>query len=404
MAEFSYRGVDKTGKKVQGKLTAPSEGDVRMILRAQGVRPTTIGKVSVANRDLGSLLKRQQSASVETLMTFTRQLNVLISSGIPLVQSLETLSEQGKSASFRAIVLLVKEKVSQGSYLWEAMAQYPKIFPKLYVSLVRAGEASGSLDAMLNRLGRYLENSHRLQKMITGAMFYPIMVVGIGAMVIGAMLIFVIPKFEELLTSSGQELPLPTKIVIQASHMIADNLIQIGGVVGILTFLTLKYLNSDEGKGVIDRIMFRAPLFGNLMQKGSCARFARTLQTLLIAGINLIDAMDICKATVGNSIVEGAIARTRAEVETGKGLSASMAKQDVFPMMAVQMIGIGESTGNLDKMLEKIADLYEEEVEMMVAGMSKMIEPFILVFLGGTVGGMLIAMYLPIFKIAGSAE
>ena len=218
-----------------------------------------------------------------------------------------------------------------------------------------------------------------------------------------ALLIFVIPKFEELLTGSGQALPAPTKFVIDASHGLVNN---IGWIVGGLTvggFLFLQFVRTEQGRGVIDRIAFRLPFFGGRVQKGGIARFSRTLQTLLASGVNLVDAIDICRATIGNVVMEDSVKSIRTEIETGKTLGAVIDKLPVFPKMAVQMISVGESTGNLDKMLEKVADYYEAEVEVMVSGISKMIEPLILVFLGGAVGGMLIAMYLPIFKLAGGA-
>jgi len=402
MSEFVYSGVDKAGKKVNGKLDAPTEGDLRMTLRTMGVRPTKISKANALNQDLGNMFKSARGMSSEQLVAFTRQLQVLMSSGVPVVQALEVLSEQADVGAARDMVNAIREKVTGGSYLWEALNAYPKTFPRLYVALIRAGESAGAMDQMLKRLSRYIEDSERLKKMIKGAMMYPIIVLSIGAAVISLLLIFVIPRFETLLTSAGQELPLPTKIVLVMSHKMVSNahFILVGGGIGI--YLLVRYIKSQEGRNFIDRLTFRAPIFGNLLQKSGVARFARTLQTLLASGVNLIDAIDICKATIDNIVLEEAVAKIRAEVEAGKTLGGVVGRLNVFPKMAVQMISVGESTGNLDKMLEKIADFYEEEVEVIVGGMTKLIEPIVLVFLGGSVGGMLIAMYLPIFKIAGA--
>jgi type IV pilus assembly protein PilC len=404
MAEFQYQGVNKEGKKVSGKLDVPSEGELRMALRAQGIRPTQIQKMGVMNSDISSLLGKATSVPLEAVVTFTRQLQVLIGSGIPLVQGLEILTEQSAHAALKTIIQTVKDKVSQGSYLWEALSTYPRVFPKLYVALIRAGEASGSLDQMLKRLSRYLEDSDRLQKTLKSAMMYPAIVISIGVGVVSLMLVFVIPKFEEMLSSSGQELPGPTQFVISMSHFLVDNIlfIIVGGVVG--GYLLVRYVQSTEGRALIDRVAFRMPLFGPLIQKSGIARFSRTMQTLLASGVNLIDAIEICKATIDNTVLEEAVGKIRGEIEAGKTLGTVIGKVAVFPKMAVQMISVGESTGNMDKMFEKVADFYESEVETLVAGMTKLIEPIVLVFLGGAVGGIMIAMYLPIFKMAGGAQ
>lgn len=413
MPEYQYQGVDKGGKRVKGNVTATSEGDLRMILRAQGIRPVRIGKTSALNLDLSTIFRRFVSGQAGSggpglahvsLVIFTRQLQVLLSSGVPVVQGLQILGEQATDANLRNIVLSLREKVSAGAYLWEAMAGYPNAFPRIYISLIRAGESSGSIDQMMRRLSRYLEDAERLRKMVKSAMMYPTIVVSIGVGVIGVMLIFVIPKFEELLTSAGQELPGPTRFVIDSSHFLVNNIGALTLGTGATIFMVVRYVKSTEGRAMLDRLLFRAPIFGELMQKSSTARFCRTMQTLLNSGVNLIDAIDICRATVNNAVMEEAIAKIRGEIEGGKTLGRVVMDLPVFPKMAAQMIGVGESTGNLDKMLEKVADFYEEDVEGLVGGLTKLLEPLILVFLGGAVGGLLIAMYLPIFKLAGGAE
>jgi type IV pilus assembly protein PilC len=405
MVEFLYKAVDKSGRKLQGTMDVPSEGDLRMALRSQGLRPTKIARFSAMNADIGVLLSGgSQSVPVESLVVFTRQLQVLISSGIPIVQGLEILSDQIVHKGFRNIVISIREKVSGGAYFWESLSAYPNAFPKLYVALIRAGEASGSLDQLLKRLSRYLEDADRLRKMVKSAMMYPTIVITIAIGVITIMLAFVIPKFEELLTTSGQTLPAPTQFVIDLSHFLVSHGLKLIAALGAAYWMFRKYAKSKDGRIVLDRILFRVPLVGNIMQKAGIARFSRTMQTLIGSGINLIDAMDICKATIGNAVLEEAVGTIRKEIEAGKTLGAVINKLEVFPKMATQMISVGESTGNLDKMLEKVADFYEDEVETLVGGMTKLIEPFILVFLGGTVGGLMIAMYLPIFKLAGGAS
>jgi type IV pilus assembly protein PilC len=407
MAEFTYTGIDKSGKTVRGTLVAANEGELRMQLRAQGVRPKkiqTLGK-SVVNL-AGSLFQSGGAISVplEIIITFSRQLQVMIGAGVPLVQSMELLSEQTPHKGMRDVIFAVKEKVQGGTFLWESLAAFPKVFPKLYVALIRAGESSGSLDQMLKRICRYLEDADRLRKLLKSASMYPIIVISIGIGVVTLMLVFVIPKFEELLKGSGQSLPGPTQFVIDLSHALVNNIhfILIGGAAAI--FFLLRFFKSDEGRAFLDRVTFNLPLFGELARKGGVARFTRTLSTLLASGVNLIDAIDICKSTIDNVVLEAAVAKIRSEIEGGRTLGQVVNQITVFPKMAVQMISVGENTGSLDKMLEKVADFYEAEVETLVGGLTKLIEPLVLVFLGGAVGGLMIAMYLPIFKMAGGAE
>lgn len=404
MPEYKYEGVDKTGKRVAGQLNAASEGDIRVVLRGQGIRPVRIAPVGLAQQDLGALLSFGTGITSEDVVIFTRQLQVLTGAGVPVVQALDILSDQAQTRALKNLCVGVKTKVSEGTYLWEALTAYPETFPKLYISLVKAGESSGSLDQMLKRLSGYLEDADKLKKLLKSAMMYPIIVFSIGGAVIAAMLIFVIPKFEDMIKSSGGAMPAPTQFVIDMSHALSDNWWQILVSMGIVGFGSYKFLSSPEGKLLRDRVGFRLPLFGNIMQKGGTARFARTLSTLLSSGVNIVDAIDICKQTIGNAVLEEAMVKVRADIEQGKALSTVFNTIDVIPKMATQMISVGESTGQLDKMLEKVADFYEAEVETLVGGLTKLIEPIILVFLGGTVGGMMIAMYLPIFKMADNVK
>ena len=405
MPEYQYLGVDRDGKKVQGKVSANSEGDLRMILRGQGVRPTKITKAGGfgAGGDLRSLFGGGKSIPLETLLTFTRQMHVLLTSGIPLVQALDILSDQSIGKELKSIIITIKDRVSQGSFLWQALATFPKAFSKMYVALIRAGESSGSMDSMLKRLGRYLEDSDKMRKMLKSAMIYPSVVVLFGIAVITGMLVFVVPKFETMLRSSGQELPLPTMILINFSHFIGSNIMILSALFGLGIYLFLQFIRSNEGRAFMQRAFFKAPLFGPLMQKSGVARFSRTLSTLLGSGINLLDAIDITKTTIDHAVLEDATQKIRGSIEGGKTLGMVMSKMPVFPKMAVQMIMVGESTGHLEAMLERVAEFYESEVEMLVAGLTKLIEPAILVILGGAVGGILIAMYLPVFKLAGAA-
>lgn len=403
MPEYQYEGVDKAGKKTSGRIQADDDGEARIALRAQGIRPMKLLKSGVMNADIGSFFGGS-TVTTEQLVAMSRQLHILITSGIPLVQGLEILVDQSPKGELKNVLASIKDKVSGGMFFWESLSHYPKVFPKLFIALIRAGESAGAMDQMLKRLTRYLEDADRLKKMLKSAMMYPIIVITIGTGVVSAMLIFVIPKFEELLSSAGQSLPAPTQFVINMSHFLVDYIVFILGGLGVGGFLLARYLKTDEGRAVIDAITFRLPLFGELARKGGIARFSRTMGTLLSSGVNLLDAIDICKATIDNAVLENAVMKIRSEVEGGKTLGMVVGKIPVFPRMAVQMITVGETTGNLDKMLERVADFYEQEVEILVGGITKLIEPIVLVFLGGSVGGIMIAMYLPIFKMAGGAE
>lgn len=405
MADYTYTGIDKTGKAISGKISATSPNEVRMNLRALGIRPTKITKTGALNTDLSTLLKLAGGTTIpkNAIVIFTRQMHVLINSGIPLMQALEMLTEQAATPGMRLLLEGMKDRVAKGSYFWESLAAYPNNFPKLYIALIRAGEASGSLDQMLKRLSRYLEDSERMKKMIKGAMAYPIIVITLSIGVIFIMLAFVIPKMEEMLKGSKQELPEITQFIVNTSHFVVNNFLLIVGILVTSIVILLKYSKTHEGRAMMDQIFFRVPLFGNIMRLGGIARFCRTLQTLLISGVNLIDAIDICRQTIDNVVLERATSRIRTDIEKGQTLGMAISKIKEFPKMTYQMVQVGESTGSLDKMLEKIADFYEADVEALIAGISKMIEPLILIFLGGTVGTLLIAMYMPIFKMAGSA-
>ncbi|MBU6376618.1 MAG: type II secretion system F family protein, partial [Bdellovibrionales bacterium] len=351
MPDFEYQGVDRGGKKVSGVLSAQSDGELRMMLRAQGVRPTRIAR-KAASRGATSVTisqmlrktapdSRGYSLSLKQKLLFTRQLQLMISSGIPLVQGLEILAEQSADPMIRRMLDELKEKVNQGTFFWEALATYPRSFPKIYIALIRAGETSGSLDIVLKRLTRYLEDADRNRKMVIGALTYPAIVFIVGAGVLMAMLTLVIPRFEEMLRASKTEMPVLTKTVINMSHFASSNWAMIVGVIAVSAFLMNRFFKTHEGKAVLDRFLFTLPLFGGLVQKEAIASFARTLQTLLSAGVNLVDAIDIARTTVSNAVVGDEIAKIRGEVESGKTLASVVSGLHVFPRMASQMINVG---------------------------------------------------------------
>ncbi|RZA09002.1 MAG: type II secretion system F family protein [Proteobacteria bacterium] len=397
MPVFKYEGQKKNGEKIKGSITLPSEGEVRIFLRQQGVRPTRIETESIFNADFKMFQKGVNDAEISIM---TRQLAVMVGSGVPLLQSIDILQSGEKNPTLKKALQEIQESISSGSPLWEAMAKHKKIFSHLYVYLVRAGELGGALDLILNRLAKYLDDHVRLVRMVKGAMIYPaaVSIVGIGVTL--GLLTFVVPQFEQMITSSGKELPFLTAVVVNISHFCTDNFIFIAGGMfgGSASFL--KWKKTDEGRKKWDRFVLATPLFGDLVTKSATARFSRTLGTMLTSGVNLIDAIEICKMTMDNSVIEEALAKVREEISSGKTIALPLAQAKVFPSMVIQMINVGENTGTLDQMLLKISEFYEAEVEAVVGNMSKLIEPVVLVVLGGIVAFILIAMYLPIFNIA----
>lgn len=401
MAQFKYTAVTKENKQIQGMLDAPNEAEARVLLRAQHLRPVKISMAGALEWDVSKIFSFLGGSHEQDLVLFTRQLSILISSGIPLIQGLDIISAQMKNLEMKQVVLVIKEKVTGGSFLWEALRSYPSIFSNIYVHMVRAGESSGSLDAIFKRLIKYLDDYIRVKRMLKGAMVYPIAVISIGIAVIAVMMVFVIPKFEELLRSNGGELPAPTQWVIQASHFFQQNLLVLGAGGAFLLFILRKYFQTDEGRRFFDFTILKTPVFGALFLKIAVARFSRTMQTLLVSGVNLLDALDISRDVIGNMMMADQILRLKSEVEHGKTLGSIMSRMPQFPNMVVQMVTVGENTGNLDKMLERVSDFYEEEVESFIQNLSKLIEPLVLVVLGGLIGGLMIAMYLPVFQMAG---
>lgn len=400
MPVFKYEGQKKNGETIKGNVTLPSESEVRIFLRQQGIRPSKIEAESLFNKDV----KFFGAGGVKDteIAIMTRQLAVMIGSGVPLLQAFDILAQGEKNPTLKRALTDIQNSISGGSPLWEAMSRQKGIFNHLYIYLVRAGEMGGALDLILNRLAKYLDDNVRLVRMIKGAMIYPAAVLVVGFGVTFGLLTFVVPQFESMITASGGELPALTKIVIDISHFCSQYALVILGVVGGGGFAFARFKSTKEGKRKWDRFVLSVPVFGDLAVKGATARFSRTLGTMLTSGVNLIDAIEICKMTMDNSVIEDALAKVKEEISSGKTIALPLAQAKVFPSMVIQMINVGENTGTLDQMLIKVADFYEAEVEAVVAGLSKLIEPVVLVVLGGIVAFILIAMYLPVFNIAGT--
>jgi type IV pilus assembly protein PilC len=401
MAEFVWEARARTGELRKGSMEAESEDAVNQRLRGQQLQPTKVKKKSKAfSLQFGSGVKATD------LVTFTRLFATMIDAGLPIVQCLDILQGQTENKIFGAVLRDVKANVEQGATFSDSLRRHPKVFDPLYTNLVQAGEVGGILDTILNRLAVYIEKAVKLQRQVRGAMVYPSIVICVFFAVLTVLLVFVIPGFETMFKDFGakDELPALTKMVMAVSQAFMHNfLFVVLGMTGI--GVALKYWNdTPSGKRRIHKILLQAPVVGNVLRKIAVARFTRTLGTLLSSGVPILDALEIVAKTAGNVIVEEAIMYSRLKISEGKNMAGPLTETGVFPPMVVQMVGVGEQTGALDTMLNKIADFYEDEVDVAVGALTSLIEPVLMVGVGGTVGVVLIAMYLPIFSIAGKIK
>jgi type IV pilus assembly protein PilC len=397
MPTFEWKGTARNGQIQTGQLVADSKDAVVNMMRRQQIVVTAVkekGK-EIAVPKFGGKVPPQ------TVAIFTRQFSVMIDAGLPLVQCLEILGSQQEHKVFKRTLIQIRQDVESGSSLADAMKKHPKVFNDLFTNMVAAGEAGGILDTILQRLAQYIEKAVKLNSQVKSAMIYPVAVITIACIVVAIILWKVIPVFASLFAGLGVELPLPTRFVIALSHFIGDFWWLIIGSIVAITFATRKYHETYKGKRVLDGLVLRLPVMGMLMRKIAVARFCRTLSTLTSSGVPILDGLSITAKTAGNAIVEDAIMKTRKSVEEGKTISEPLGDTEVFPPMVVQMIGVGEQTGALDTMLSKIADFYEDEVDIAVAGLMKLLEPVLIAFLGVAIGGIVIAMYMPMFTLIG---
>ena len=399
MPSYTWKARTRQGTLKKGEMDAGSEAAVMSQLRAQSLVPMVVkGKAKDVSEYLTFL---KEKIKTKDLVIFTRQFATMIDAGLPLVQCLEILGSQQENKTFKQIILQIKGDVEQGSTFADALRKHPKPFDALYVNLVQAGEIGGILDTILNRLAAYLEKADALARKVKGAMVYPttVLVVAIGVIVM--MLVKIIPTFEKMFADFGGQLPGPTQLVVNLSHFMQDWIVVFLGCVAavVITFSQARKRSSDFRRKT-DAVALKLPVFGPLLRKVAVARFTRTLGTMLASGVPILDGLDIVARTAGNMVVEDALYSVKAGISEGKTVAEPLAQSNVFPGMVVQMIAVGEETGAMEAMLSKIADFYDDEVDAAVDALTAMLEPAMMVGLGGTVGGMLIAMYLPIFKIA----
>ncbi|OUR93055.1 hypothetical protein A9Q84_21365 [Halobacteriovorax marinus] len=406
MANWKYVGLNKDGKRVSGSVMATSEKEVRKILRNEKIRARKITPPSILEFDLGDWMVEKGFAAPfgpEELTNFTKQLAIMINAGVPILQALEIIYKSEKHPVLKKAVKNIARDVGEGQSIAEAMEKQ-KGFDNLYCNLVKAGEAGGILDDILNKLSIHMDKQQKTKAQIKSAMMYPFIVTAIGFGVIWGMMVFVVPQFVGMLADTGQDPPAITQFVIDASEFLGNHSVKMIGIFFVLFIFLKSFIGTPSGKITFDKVMMKMPIFGLIIIKGNLSTFSRTLATMLGAGVSLIDALDICVETIDNGVIAEDVRVIRREVVQGKTLTEPLMQIDYFPDMVSQMIKVGEQTGQIDQMLEKVSDVFEDEVNTLVGGMTKMIEPIIIVVLGSLIAGILVAMYLPMFMSAGGAD
>lgn len=401
-AQFLWEAKTKSGENKKGEMEASDIEAVNARLKSLGLNPTKVRKKSALDGEIS--LPGLGGVTGKDILIFTRQFATMIDAGLPLVQCLDILATQMDNPAFKKVVFAIKGKVEQGSTFADALKEHPKVFDELYVQLCAAGEVGGILDTILNRLAAYREKNEKLKSKVKGAMTYPTIVILVAIGVTALLLLKVTPVFEKMFADFGSQLPGPTQVVVDLSKFAQEYFFHaVIGVAALVFSFTWTY-RQPRGRKFWDKLFLKLPLFGDVLRKVAVARFTRTLGTMISSGVPILDALDVTAKTAGNRTVEEAIYYVRGKIAEGKNIAGPLLETKVFPSMVVQMIGVGEATGAMDTMLNKIADFYDDEVDTAIGALTSMIEPLLMVFLGGVVGGFLIAMYLPIFSLAGAIK
>ena len=398
MDTFKWQGKNRQGKKVKGEIEALSESIVTLNLRKKGI---TDLKVRKKPKDIEINLPFFKAKVPEKdVVVFTRQFSTMINAGLPIIQCLEIQAAQQENKEFKKVLTAIKNSVETGETLADALRKHPAAFDSLYCNMVEAGETGGALDVILGRLALFMEKNMKLKKQVKGALIYPASVVAVAIIVIAIMMIFVIPVFSKMFSSFGADLPLLTQIIVNISAFMRNNIIFIVAAIFIISFTLKKtYQKSDKAHHFFDSMFLKMPIFGMLLRKVAVAKFTRTLGTMISSGVPILTSLEIVARTAGNVVIEKAILHTRESISQGKTIAEPLMESGIFPAMVVQMIAVGETTGALDQMLNKIADFYDDEVDVAVSAITSLIEPLLMVFLGGILGTMIVGMYLPIFKL-----
>lgn len=397
MPIYVWKGKNIYGEKRKGQLEAVDEAGARAHLKRLRIEDAVIKQKP---KDLFENISIfQPKVTGKDVVVFTRQLSTMIDAGLPLVQCLQILARQQNNATFKKVLLAIQNDVETGTTLADSMRKHPKIFDNLYSNMIEAGELGGILDTILSRLATFKEKTMALQKRIKGAMTYPAICLVLSLFILAVILVFVVPVFDKMFQDFGSALPAPTQLVVNLSRYFKSYIIYALPAGIILVWLFKKYYDTEKGRFQMDSMILWSPVIGTLVRKVAVSKFTRTLSTMLQSGVPILDALTVVARTAGNKVIERAVLRVSASIAEGRPIAEPLEESGVFPPMVVQMINVGESVGELDTMLEKVADSYDEEVDQAVENLTAMIEPFMMVFLGGMIGGLVVAMYLPIFKI-----
>ena len=395
---YQWKGINPKGRKIKGEFEAENSDQVRYNLEQRNIKPI---KVKKKPKDLFENIEfLKPKVKEDELIIFSRQLSTMIDAGLPLLQCLEILYQQQTNTIFKRYLRKIKESVESGETFADSLRRYPQVFNTLYVNMIAAGEAGGILDVILDRLSAYMEKMAGLKRQVKRAMTYPIVTLLVAVAVVSVILIYVIPVFEDMFSQMGTVLPAPTLFVMGMSHFLSSNFLYLLGLLLISLFLLKQYYKSKSGRGQIDEMLLHVPIVGSLIQKVAVTKFTRTTATMIASGVSILATLDIVGKTAGNTVIEGSIEDVRSAIAEGRPMADPLMESGLFPTMVCSMISVGETTGALDTMMEKIADYYDSEVEQTVKTLTNMIEPFMLVFLGGVIGGLVISMYLPIFSMA----
>jgi len=405
MASFQYTARDKAGNSTSGTMDAENRQDLLQKLRAKGLVPTSIGD-GQAKRAAGARAApiigtvKGRRVKADEMVLFTRSLATMVNSGLPLLQGIDIMIEQTENMNFKAVLTQVGQDIEAGLTFSDALKKHPRVFSELYSSMVRAGEASGNLDGILVQLAEYLEASQKLKREIRSAMTYPVIALVIVVLIAGGLLIFIVPKFQDIFTGLGQVLPAPTRMLMAISNVLRSYILVVIGL-AIAFFVALRYyISTPMGRLQFDTITLKLPVFGPLFRKVAVSRFARTMSTLTRSGVPVLSALEIVERTIGNEVLARAVNGSQASIKAGATISDPLARSGVFPLMVTRMIDVGERTGSLDELLTKISEFYDQQVEATISSLTAMIEPLLILFLGVIVGGMVLALFMPIFQLS----
>ena len=404
MSSFQYTARDKTGKSMSGVMEADSKRDMLKKLRDKGLVPTSVieGRMPAAGgrKVAMSGAVRSRKVKADEMVLFTRSLATMVNSGLPLLQGIDIMIEQTENNNFKAVLTQVGQDIEAGLTFSEALRKHPRAFSELYSSMVRAGEASGNLDGILVQLAEYLEASQKLKREIRSAMTYPVIALVIVVLIASGLLLFIVPSFQEIFTGLGQELPAPTQILMKVSHILRSYILIVIGVLVALTIAIRYYISTPMGRLHCDILLLRMPVFGPLFRKVAVSRFARTMSTLTRSGVPVLGALEIVERTIGNEVIARAVKSSQTSIKAGATIADPLARSGVFPLMVTRLIDVGEKTGSLDELLTKIAEFYDQQVEATISALTALIEPLLILFLGVVVGGMVLALFMPIFQLS----